>query len=274
MTNNNNVWATCRKPRSILEWGSVCFMLLFLLPAAQLVAQKIGYVSTETIRSKYVPAMQAEDRLKQTVEGWRTELDQFRRDIEDLELEMKKNRLIWGDTEREQKQRELEDKKRQRDKFARDKFEPGGEYDRMAEELYKDIWEKINLGIQKVAATESYDIVWDKSANPLVYVNAKYDLTVRVMQELGIDADELERKQKEVIDADPRNQKQQEVRTRRSRRRSTSREAEPTQSPDEPAPPAVGDGTPTNLPPVVRPMETPVKLPSDTTSSPPPEIPR
>ncbi len=202
--------------------GLVAFLLL-LMVTVPTVAQKIGYVSSEAVKSKYLPAMQAEERLKQEVDGWKQELDQYRRDIEDLELEMKKNRLIWSDQEREQKQRELDERKKARDNFAREKFEPGGEYDEMAEELYEEVWEKIHLAIQKVAATDGYDIVWDKSNQPLVFVNAKYDLTVKVMKELGIDADALERKQQEVIDADPRNQKQRETRKRRSRRRSTSR---------------------------------------------------
>ena len=264
----------------LLSVRGVLLLLCGMAALSVAQAQKIGYVSTETIRKKYVPSMQAEERLKQLVDGWKTELEQFRRDIDDLELEMKKNRLIWGDSERDQKQRELDDRKRQRDKFARDKFEPGGEYDRTTEELYKEIWEKIHLGIQKVAAADGYDIVWDKSAQPLVYVNAKYDLTVKVMQELGIDADELERKQKEVIDADPRNLKQQETRTRRSRRRGTAREPEPTPSPDEAVPPSMREGQlPSNLPPAVIPMEPPTEvpppLPADTTQpAPPEEIPR
>ncbi len=246
---------TSGKPPAMIGKGLVACILL-MMGYATLPAQKIGYVSTDAVKQKYVPAMQAEERLKQTVEGWKTELEQFRRDIEDLELEMKKNRLIWGDSEREQKQRELDDKKRQRDKFARDKFEPGGEYDRMADELYEEIWEKIHLAIQKVAAADGYDLVWDKSTDPLVYVNAKYDLTVKVMKELGIDANELERKQQEVIDGDPRNQRQQEERKRRSRRRSTSR-PDPADQTDETQPSTVGDTMqPNNLPPVPLPVDT------------------
>ena len=239
--------------------GLSAFLLLLLVATAPTVAQKIGYVSSEAVKAKYLPAMQAEERLKQEVDGWKQELEQYRRDIEDLELEMKKNRLIWSDQEREQKQRELDERKKARDNFAREKFEPGGEYDELAEELYEEIWEKIHLAIQKVAATDGYDIVWDKSNQPLVYVNAKYDLTVQVMKELGIDADALERKQQEVIDADPRNQKQRETRRRRSRRRSTSR-PDPTDTEEGNNTPNVNpnmDGmNPGNLPPADMPVDT------------------
>jgi len=248
---------TVRKPLSI--GLGLALIVVFVALSLTAAAQKIGYVSSEAVKAKYLPAMQAEERLKQAVDGWKQELEQYRRDIEDLELEMKKNRLIWSDQEREQHQRELDDRKKQRDSYARDKFEPGGEYDRMAEELYEEIWEKVHLAIQKVAAADGYDIVWDKSSQPLVYVNAKFDLTVKVMKELGIDADELERKQQDVIDADPRNQKQRETRQRRSRRRSTSR-PEPDEQGEGSNPtasdPAMDGMNPGNLPPVAMPTDT------------------
>ena len=212
------------------------FISALLLGTASLYAQKIGYVSTETIAKNYEAARQADERLNQMVDEWKAEIEVMRTDIEELELEMKKNRLIWSDQERAQKERELSQKKEQRDQFARRKFEPGGEHDVLAQELYEEVWEKIYLAIQKVSADDGYDIVWDKSTQPLVYVNAKYDLTVKVMKALGIDADDLERKQQDVIDADPRNKKEQEVRKRRSRRRSTSR-------PKPPPPPAEDEET-------------------------------
>lgn len=183
-------------------------------------AQKIGYVSTDAIRKSYESNKQAEERLNALVEEWKAELAQRQRDIDELDLEIRKNRLIWSDQERQTKEKEIEEKRRERDQFARMKFEPGGEHDQQAEKLFNAIWNKIYATIQKVAAVEGYDIVWDKSVQPLVYVNAKYDITVKVMKELGIDADDLERKQKDVVDSDPRNKRAEEPRRRRSRTRS------------------------------------------------------
>lgn len=188
-------------------------------------AQKIGYVGTDAIRDKYEPNMQAQERLNATVEEWKIDLARRQKDIEDLELEIKKNRLIWSEAEKQFKHKDLEQKKRDRDLFTRDKFEPGGEYDKLAETLFGAVWQKIYAAIQKVAAIEGYDIVWDKSSQPLIYVNAKYDLTVKVMKELGIDADELARKQQEVVDSDPRNKAVDDPRRRKSRRGQAAVEA-------------------------------------------------
>ncbi|MCX6139454.1 MAG: OmpH family outer membrane protein [Candidatus Kapabacteria bacterium] len=213
---------------------SVALVCLFLLcPMAH--AQKIGYVSTDAIRAAYESNKQAEERLNSYVEEWKTEIAQRQRDIDDLELEIRKNRLIWSDQERQAKEKEIEEKRHDRDQYARLKFEPGGEHDQQAENLFKAIWNRIYLAVQKVSAAEGYDIVWDKSVQPLVYVNAKYDITVKVMKELGIDADELERKQKEVVDTDPRNKRAEEPRRRKSR----SKTADSTVTP----PPGISDTT-------------------------------
>lgn len=211
---------------------AVVLALVFTCWITPTSAQKIGYVSTDAIREKYEPNKIAIQRLEQYVTEWREDLALKQKDIEELELEMKKNRLIWSDQEREAKEKELEDKRRERDKVAKERFEPGGEYDKQAEALLNVIWEKIDAAIQKVAAAEGYDIVWDKSTQPLIYVNAKYDLTVKVMKELGIDADALERKQQDIIDNDPRNKRQEEPRRRKSRR-STAADEKEEPKPDE-----------------------------------------
>lgn len=231
--------------------------LLLLVNAG--VAQKIGYVSTDFIRSQYPVARHAEGRLSTSVEEWKADIAQKQRDIDELEIEIKKNRLIWSDQERQTKEKEIEDKRRERDQFARDKFEPAGEYDQLAETAMQTVWGKIYAAIQKVAATDGYDIVWDKSVQPLVYVNAKYDITSKVMKELGIDAADLEAKQKEAIEGDPRNKRIEEPRKRKSRKTpaadatpsatpASTPNTEATPSPSVPAPlPVVPDGT---MPPV------------------------
>jgi len=223
----------------MLKWLTFLTSFVCLVLAQSAFAQKIGYVSTDAIRVQFEPNKQAEERLNSYVEEWKAEMAQRQRDIEELELEIKKNRLIWSDQERQVKEKEVNDKRIDRDQYARMKFEPGGEHDQQAEALFKAVWNKIYFSIQKVSVTEGYDIVWDKSVQPLVYVNAKYDITVKVMKELGIDADELERKQKEVVDSDPRNKRVEESRKRKSRKSTV----DSTQNPDVTPPPATTDTT-------------------------------
>lgn len=223
------------------------WIILATLSCATVVqAQKIGYVSTDAIRAQFEANKQAQERLDTYVDEWKQELAQRQRDIDELDLEIRKNRLIWSDQERVAKEKEIEEKRRERDQFARLKFEPGGEHDQQAEQLFKPVWNKLYTAIQKVSSQEGYDIVWDKSTQPLVYVNAKYDMTVKVMKELGIDAGDLEAKQKEAIDGDPRNKRQEEPRKRKSRRSTAEQPPEPTKesfSIPAPNPEVIRNGT-------------------------------
>lgn len=237
-------------------------MVCTFLAQGALTAQKIGYVSTEAIREKFEPGKAAEARLQAAVDEWKAELATRQKDIDELEIEYKKNRLIWTDQERQQKEKEIEEKRRERDRFAKEKFEPGGEHDKLAEDLLGAVWTKIYASIQKVAAAEGYDMVWDKATQPLVYVNAKFDLTVKVMKELGIDAGDLEKKQKDAIDNDPRNKRAAEPRRRKSRSKTDT-------APEEKVPEGEFPSDPTRQPPANTqlPQLVPLGAP-DTTSKP------
>jgi outer membrane protein len=238
-------------------------LLLACASVATVTAQKIGYVSTSAIRERFPENKAAEQKLQTLVEEWKAEIQQKQKDVEELELEMKKNRLIWSDAERQQHDRELEQRRKERDKLARDRFEPGGDYDKQAKGMFGIVNDKIYAAVQKVAANDGYDIVWDKSTDPLVYVNPKFDLTVKVMQALGIDAEDLDRKQKEAIENDPRNQRTTEPRSRKSRRSTNTEEATPPkQDPKQFTPNVIPQGADPNATRIV-----PV---DDTTNTQPP----
>ena len=180
-------------------------MLLF--SASSLFAQKIGYVSSQTIREKFPEAKQAEQRLQTMVDNWKRELEDQQKVINELELEIKKNRLVWTETEKTEKIANLEKKKKEREEYATRKLGPNGEYDAAIALVFRGVEEKIYAAIQEISFDDSYDIVWDKSTQPLVFINPKYDLTIKVLKKLGINVDDMEKQQKEAIDKDPRNAK-------------------------------------------------------------------
>lgn len=181
-----------------------CVLLFF---ASSLFAQKVGYVSSQTIREKYPEAKQAEQRLQTMVDNWKRELEDQQKVINELELEIKKNRLVWTENEKTEKVANLEKKKKEREEYATRKLGPNGEYDAAIALVFRGVEEKIYAAIQEISYDDNYDIVWDKSTQPLVFINPKYDLTVKVLKKLGINVDDMEKQQKEAIDKDPRNAK-------------------------------------------------------------------
>lgn len=183
------------------------FASIFLLSAFNLFSQKVAFIASDIIRDKFSEAKQADQRVRSMVDDWKRELEDMEKKIEDLKFDIKKNRLIWSDEEKRQKDKELEEMQIQKMEFARRKFEAGGEYDALVKQMMLPIEEKIYAAVQQVAFDEGYDLIWDKTLQPLAYVNSKFDMTIKVLRKLGVDVKALEKELQDKIDKDPRNQK-------------------------------------------------------------------
>lgn len=192
-----------------------------------LFSQKFGFISSDLIRDKFPEAKLADQRINSFVEEWKRELSAMDKRIEDIEFEIQKNRLIWSDQEKTDKNRQLEDAKRERMTYARRKFETGGEYEGLAEAIIQPIEKKIFAAVQETASDEGVDFVFDKSLQPIPYTNYKYDLTLKVLRKLGVDVNELEKDLQKKISTDPRNQETEAKRPPTARRRSR------TETPDK-----------------------------------------
>lgn len=213
----------------------IAILILFLLPLSSW-SQRIGFVATDLIREKFTDAQQADQRIQSIAEEWKRELAAMDKNIEALESDIKKNRLIWSDDERIQKEKELDKLKSDRLDYSRKKYEPGGEWDVSVKTIMKPVDDKIYAVIQKISTDEGYDLVWDKSQNPLIYVNYKYDLTLKVLRELGVDVKKLEEEENAKIKADPRNKKSDVKQAPKSRSRDRSRDVREIERPAEQAP--------------------------------------
>ncbi|MCS6999358.1 MAG: OmpH family outer membrane protein [Bacteroidota bacterium] len=206
-----------------LSWST--FIALFCVYSA--FSQKVGYIASDAIRSRWPEMQQAEQRLQSLVDDWKREAAERLKAIEQLDAEIKKNRLVWSVEERLQKEAELSRLKDERERFLKQKFEPGGEYDQQTQLILRPVEEKLFAAVQDVAANEGYDIVLDKSTQIIPYVNPKYDLTVKVLKKLNIASEDLEKELAKAIEEDPRNKAERQKQSPPSPRKR-SRGGEPT----------------------------------------------
>lgn len=214
------------------------FIAVFLLAASvNLFSQRVGFINSNMIRSKFPESQQAEQRIRSFVDEWKREINIMQKNIENLEFEINKNRLIWTEEEKLTKEKELRELKEQNDAFAKAKFAPNGEYDMIVRQIMLPVDQKIAAAVQKIANQKNFDIVFDQSVQPLAYVNFKYDLTLDVLKELGVDVTELEKELQEKIQKDPANQKKESVQPRRvSRTKKPQSEQQEMERPDEEKP--------------------------------------
>lgn len=206
---------------------------VFFVTGLEVTAQRVGFISSDMIRQNFPEAKQAEQRLESIVNEWKRELAIVQQQIDDLNFEIKKNRLIWTEYERAEKEKEVVELEKGKQRFASDKFEPGGEYDNTVEMIMKPVEEKIYAAVQNIAAEEDFDIILDQSIQPIPYVNFRYDMTVKVLRSLGVDVQKLEAEQAEKIANDPRNEEAERKRRRRRTTRNRDIQEEEGESEEE-----------------------------------------
>lgn len=221
---------------------TITIAIVVVIFSSSAFSQKVGFINSNTIREKFPDAQQAQQRVQSMTDEWKRELDAMQQKVDNLEFEIKKNRLIWTETERQNKDSELAMLRKTREDYARSIFEPQGKYDQAVETIFTPVEEKIYASVQQVAADQGFDILVDQSVQPLPYVNYKYDMTVRVLKNLGVDVDELEKDLQERIDKDPRNQQRESKAPSRRRGRSSRSQEErqfeqPENKPEQPADP-------------------------------------
>lgn len=195
----------------------IAILILLMMPALAL-SQRVGFINSVMIRENLPEAKQADQRIQSIVEEWKREINDFEQQIENLEFEIKKNRLVWTEYERNEKEAELETLITKKEDFVKGKFEPGGEYDGVIKEISVVIETKISAAVRQVAIDKGFDIILDQSEQPIPYLNYKYDLTLSVLKSLGVDVKNMEKDLEKKIEQDPRNQRKESKRPTRRRR--------------------------------------------------------
>lgn len=213
---------------------TLIFIFIFQISADALFAQKVGFISSQTLREKFNESQLADQRIQTIVDSWKREIEAMKVEIETLEEEIKRNRLVWTDVEKSSKMNSLNELRKKRTEYTSKKFEPGGEFDITTKSIMAPIETKIFAAVQEVAAKEGYDIVLDQSLHPIPYVNFKYDLTVLVLKKLGVNVEELEKDLEKKISNDPRNiEKVPKTIKNRTTKRKASRTSRNSQSEKE-----------------------------------------
>lgn len=161
---------------------------------------KVGFVNSATIRERSPEYQNAKQRIESIVNDWKKQIDDQQTAIQALETDIVKKRLIWSEAELKEKEQALAKRRTDKEDSVRKKFNSGGDFDVLVITTMKPVEAKIAAAIQEVAIGEGYDYVWDKTTQPLLYANPRFDLTVKVMEKLGLFTDDIKAKLAEAID--------------------------------------------------------------------------
>jgi outer membrane protein len=179
--------------------GVLCVVSACLAPV-QAQVPKVGFVNSNTIRERFPEYQTAKQRIESLVADWKKQADDQLGQIQALEAEIQKKRLIWSEAELKDRDLLLQKRRADREEFIRKTFNSGGTFDTEAANIMRPVEAKIAAAIQEVAITESYDYLWDKSTQPILYANPRFDITAKAMDKLGLFTDDIKAKLNEALD--------------------------------------------------------------------------
>ncbi|MEL7832489.1 OmpH family outer membrane protein [Fodinibius sp. Rm-B-1B1-1] len=153
--------------------------------------QKIGYVNTDQILSQMSEYEGIQQQLSDLSAEWNKELDEMEQEIEQLKEDFEAKEILYTEELKKQKQQEIQNKIQQRRQYLDQKFGAEGEYFQKQQELLEPIQRKVFEAINKVAADQNFDFVFDRAQNSnMLFSNQEWNLNEEVLQELGITLNE------------------------------------------------------------------------------------
>ena len=152
--------------------------------------QKVGYIDSEYVLERMPEYATVQQNIDRQAQEWQAEVDQKREEAERLFDEYQARELLYTNEERQRKQEEIMRAEEEAERLRADYFGPEGRLFSEQEQLMRPIQEQILEAVEEVATEEGYDYVFDKKGDFLFfYAREQYDLSDRVLREIGIDVD-------------------------------------------------------------------------------------
>lgn len=152
--------------------------------------QQIGYIDSEYILERMPEYESVQQQLDRLTGQWEAEIEEQRAQAEELRQEYQARELLYTEAEREKKLQEIEAADREVEQLRQQYFGQEGELYSEQQRLLRPIQERVLEAVEQVAEAEGFDYVFDKSGEVLfMYAQEQYDLSERVLEELGIDVD-------------------------------------------------------------------------------------
>lgn len=154
-------------------------------------AQRVAYVNTDYILEKLPQYRSAQNQLDRLTKKWRDEIQQRVKKVDKLYKEYQAEKVLLPEDEKQQMQEKITQKEEALEKYKQEKFGEEGELFQKRKELIKPIQDRVFDAVQKLAKEQSLDMIFDKAgATTMLYTNARYDRSDKVLEFMGVDPKE------------------------------------------------------------------------------------
>ncbi len=176
--------------------GMIALIVFLILPAnAAFAQQKLGYVDSDYILEQMPDFATIQQNVNRQAEEWEAEIETAQQQVDEMFREYQARELLYTNEERKRKQEEIVQAEEEAERLRMRYFGPEGELFVQQDNLMRPLQEKLMQAIEDVAAAEGYDYIFDKSGDFLfLFAREQYDLSDRVLEELGIEIEENNRR--------------------------------------------------------------------------------
>lgn len=153
--------------------------LISFAVSAQSAELKVGYVQVDKILQEAPQTAESGKKLEREFSPRSQELDRMSKQIKDLESSLDKDGLTISETERRNKERDVQNIKIE---FQRKQRELREDINLRKNEELGALQDKVNKAVQSVSEAEGYDLV---VYSGVAYASKKIDITDKVLKSLG-----------------------------------------------------------------------------------------
>lgn len=165
--------------------------VLLVLPSLNVLAQKYAYVDTEYILSHLPEYAEAQQELNALASGWLDEIEEKYEAANQLETAYRAERVLLTSEMRRKREDEISAKRTEATDMQKAKFGVEGELFQKRQELIQPVQEQIFQVLKDLSSSRGYMVIFDKAKDSnMLYTNPKYDISDRVIKELGYDPGE------------------------------------------------------------------------------------
>ena len=167
---------------------SYFFILLFLVSSLTFSQRgvKIGYIDTEYILENLPEYNQVLERLENKADGWKKEIDDRMRKIEQKKKSLNSERILLTNEMIEEIEQEILFEEEELSEYQQKRFGPRGDLIIQKQQLVQPIQDQIFNAIRELAKSKNYDFIFDKSTDiVMLYSDKRHDVSDLILRTIS-----------------------------------------------------------------------------------------
>ena len=162
----------------------ILFLISYLVNAQRSV--KIGYIDTEYILENLPEYNQVSDRLEEKAAGWKKEIEDRSRKIEQKKEALNSERILLTDEMIDEIEEEITLDEEELSEYQQKRFGPRGDLIIQKQQLIQPIQDQIFNAIRELAESKNYDFIFDKSADiVMLYSDKRFDVSDQILRTIS-----------------------------------------------------------------------------------------